>query len=337
MQQGRNWPRPIFHIGYHKTATNWFQKHFYPAVEGHRFVDRKLVRSTLLGGSPLAFDAAAAREALGIDGGEPVIICEEDLSGVLHNAGLGSNYIAKEQARQLHALAPDAQVVIFVRSQAAMAASCYLQYLREGGTASARRYLFPESYRHLGNVRPLKVPRFDFTQFDYDRLVAHYDSLFGRANVHVFAFEAFARDRDAFLDRFARTLGFTRPQLAGAARPNESYRRGLIPLARFMNLFTARSVAEKWTLVHLPYWYTVRKYLLEQLNRLAVFGRRPRPRDVLGDDICSWIEHRFAEGNRALAGRMGEDLAALGYCLTPRRDSPPPTPARSPLLAWVRN
>src|SRR5438094_3185299 len=153
--------RPIFHVGVHKTATSWFQKFFYPRVEGHRYINRRVVRGALLGKSPLAFDAAEARRQLGLDAGPPAIVCEEDLSGILHNGGLLSNYVAKEIASQIAAIAPDSRIVLFVRSQPAMAASCYQQYLREGGTASIRRYLFPEEYLFLGTVRPLKVPRFD--------------------------------------------------------------------------------------------------------------------------------------------------------------------------------
>jgi hypothetical protein len=31
----------IFHIGYHKTATTWFQKRFYSLVEGVNFIERE--------------------------------------------------------------------------------------------------------------------------------------------------------------------------------------------------------------------------------------------------------------------------------------------------------
>ena len=50
-------PRPIVHIGHHKTGTTWFQKKFYPRVSGYRFIPRELVRMTLLAESPLAFAA----------------------------------------------------------------------------------------------------------------------------------------------------------------------------------------------------------------------------------------------------------------------------------------
>src|SRR5690606_32375639 len=124
-----------------------------------------------------------------------------------------------------HAVAPEARIVIFVREQVAMAAACYNQYLREGGTGSVRRYLFPEDYRHLTKMRPFKTPRFDFAQFDYLGLVDHYDRLFGRGNVHVFAYEALARDRGRFIVAYRAALGLEGGEAAEGDRPvNASYR-----------------------------------------------------------------------------------------------------------------
>lgn len=332
----RNRPPPIFHVGLHKTGTTWFQKRFYPNVPGHRFVNRRVVRSALLSKSPLAFDAKAARKELGLDKGDPAIVCEEDLSGVLHNGGLLTNYVAKEIASQLHAIASDAKIVIFVREQAAMAASWYQQYLREGGTASVRHYLFPEDYLFLGKVRPLKVPRFDFSAFDYDRLVAHYDRLFGRSQVFVFAHEQFARDPDAFLADFCRKLGLTIPKALDLNPLNSSYRAALVPVARALNVFSRREVADKTTLLHIPYSFKAREFVLEKLNRLPLFGPVRSPESLLGRETIAWIRQRFAESNRSLQQRMGIDLAALGYSTgTPKRAVERPT--RSGLLKWTKN
>jgi hypothetical protein len=329
--------RPILHIGAHKTASSWFQKKVYPAALSHRMADRILVRRTLLGGGAYDFDAGAARQALGFDTGEgPLVICEEDLSGVLHS-GFASTYVAKETAARLHDMAPEAQIVIFVRAQPAAALSHYQQYLREGGTASLRRYLFPETYRHLGKSRVFKFPHFRFAQLDYRGLVEHYDSLFGRPNVHVFAYEQLARDRDGVLDRMENLLGLVvdRSRLS-SQRVNDAYRRGLLPVARAFNLFTNRSIAYKSTVVHVPYWYPVRKHLLRQLNRVPVFGRPPRADAFFGPDILEWIQGRFWANNVWLAERTGLDLGAMGYpVIAPDRQVE--RPGRPPLLAWLRN
>lgn len=330
--------RPIVHIGLHKTATSWFQQYVYPAAEKYRFVDRRLLRSVILGTPALAFDADAARRALGLDrSGAPPILCDEDLSGVLHNGGLSARFAVMAVAQRLHAVAPDAQVVIMVRAQPTLAASTYQQYLREGGTASPLRYLFPEEYRHLGHARPLKAPRFDFSSMDHHLLVEHYDRLFGRENVQVFAYEEFVADPAAFLRAFRARLGFSMEgEPPVGRRANASYRRGLMPVARFLNLFTERQVADKRVLVHVPYWYTVRKRLLEHLNKLPLFGRTPAPERLFGGEAVRWIDWRFAAGNRLLAERMGSDLAALGYPMI-EPSVPPAKPKRPAWRAWTKN
>ena len=332
----KNRPPPIFHVGLHKTGTTWFQKRFYPNVQGYRFVNRRVVRSALLSKSPLAFDATTARKELGLDKGDPAIVCEEDLSGILHNGGLLTNYVAKEIASQLHAIAPEAKLVIFVRNQVEMAASWYQQYLREGGTASVRHYLFPEDYLFLGKVRPLKVPRFDFSAFEYDGLIAHYDSLFGRERVFVFTHEQFARDPGAFLAEFCRKLELPMPSSLDLGRLNSSYRASLVPLARALNLFSRREVADKTTLLHVPYSFKAREFVLEKLNRLPMFGRVPSPEDLLGRDTVEWIRQRFADSNRKLEKRLGLNLAELGYATEPPA-APVEKPRRSGLLQWTRN
>lgn len=329
-------PRPIVHIGVHKTATSWFQQHYYPFVRSHRQVDRIAVRRAFLAPTAFGFDAAAARRALALDdaGALPALICEEDLSGVLHNGGLTSALIAKEVGVRLAAAIPDAQIVIFVREQASLAAACYQQYLREGGTYGPRRYLFPADYRHLTRERPFKTPRFEVSQFAHAGLVGWYDALFGRENVHVFAYEAFARDRSRFLDAYRAALGLEVAPLPPSPRVNASYGRWLMPVARALNLLTARSVADKRTLVHVPYWYPVRKRILDGLAGVPVLGRPPSPAELFGGEAVAWMRGTFAADNARLAARMGVDLAGLGYALAA---PPAPRPERPRLLAALRN
>lgn len=325
--------RPIVHIGYHKTATSWFQDAVYPQVDGYRMVDRGLIRRTFLGGDAFDFDPAAARTALQMDTGlPPPILCEEDLSGFLHQ-GLASGYVAREAARRLHETLPDARIVIFVRAQPSAAVSWYLQYLREGGTASIRRYLFADAYAHAGHDRPFKLPRFDFSQIDYAGLIRRYDALFGAQNVFVIPYESLSRDREGTLRAMSERLGA--PLAARSTkRVNGGYRRALMPLARAANLFTERAVPGKTTLVHLPYWYVVRKALFAQLNRSPLFGRTPKADTLLDQQTRDWIAQRFATSNRWLEQRIGEPLAALGYPLDPP-PQPVDRPGRRLPLGWT--
>jgi hypothetical protein len=327
---------PIVHIGFHKTATSWFQAFVYPNVTSHRMIGRDLARSIFMDSDAFDFDPDVARARLELDGDRaPPLICEEELSGVLH-IGAASTYIAKEVASRLHATLPDAQIVIFVRAQADAAASWYMQYLKEGGTASARRYLFPDEYLFPGRLMRFKTARFDFSQLDYSGLVAAYDALFGRDRVHVFTFEELGRDRVGVLADMQHRLGF---ELSGeevpAERVNSAFRRGLVPLARAFNLFTGRQVANKRTLVHVPFWFRARLELLEWLDTAPLFGPRSTASSVFDAATRRWIEQRFARSNRWLAERTGRNLGALGYGVADE-DQPVPQPRRAALMRWAR-
>lgn len=320
-------PAPLIHIGVHKTATSWFQADYYPRVRNARFVDRVTTRRALLSGNGYRFDAREARTALGLDDGPRAVLCDEDLSGILHNGGIATTFLAASIAERIKAAAPDADIVIFVREQVSMAAALYHQYVREGGTGGVRRYLFPENYRHLTKVRPFKTPRFDFAQLDYQGLISTYDRLFGRDRVHVFPYEALARDRDRFLEDFATSFGLDLTPATGGRSVNASYRAGTLLLARASNLFTARSVSDKWTILHLPYWYPARKWLLKQVDRVPLLGPRRRAETLLGPEIVAFIRGEFAGINRWLMERSGADLAALGYAIDAPKVSAPKRPA----------
>ena len=294
------------------------------------------MRDTLLGGTAFDFDAAAARLVLCAEEPRPPLICEEDLSGTMH-IGLASGYVAKGVAERIAAALPEAQIVVFVRAQPSAALSWYVQYLRQGGTASARAYLFPDTHRHIGHGRPFMVPRFDLSQLDYRGLIETYDTLFGRDNVHVYAYEAFAGDRRGTIAAMCRTLGLELAAVDFDTRArNDSYRRALLPVVRAANLLTSRGAPGKRALLHLPYWYAGRKALIEQVNRIGLLGRRPTPAGLLGQQTLDWIAQRFAPNNRWLAERMNLDLRPLGYPLDPPTvPVDPPAPPR--WWRWTRN
>jgi hypothetical protein len=325
-------PKPIVHIGYHKTATTWFQRSVYPRVRNFAYVPRERVKRAFLGASALHFDPAATRRELELAPDRPPILCEEELSGYLHTGGL-MGFLSKEMAHRIKAVFPDARIVIFVRAQPEMIAACYQQYLRGGGTHAPRRYLWPSDSLRAAAAQPYKVPRFSFDHFDYDRLVAHYAALFGRENVGVYAYEEIQRDARGFLERFAKEQGLDLDLASlSLAKRNASYSRAIAWLARVLNRFTARTVSDKRHWVHVPFWYSLRRRLIEGLNASGLLGARARPEDLLGAQTIAWIGQRFAESNRRLAALVSWDLGAFGYPLDP----PPQAVDRPRRPAWLR-
>jgi hypothetical protein len=306
--------RSIVHIGYHKTASTWFQRVYYPEVRNLRYVDRLLVKQAFLGHSGFHFDPDLARKELGMSApDEPVILCEEGLSGYIHNGGL-YGFLSLEMARRIRLALPDARIVVFIRSQPDIISACYQQYIRGGGTYRPRRYLHAADYLHGAIAAPYKVPRFSFDHFDYLALIRHYEELFGRESVHVIAYEIFRRDSRAFLEDYGRRLELDLDLNALDLKPkNASYSLPIVQIARVLNRFTYRTVNDKRFWVHIPGWYSTRRFILETINGTGWLGRTPSPEALLGADEIRQIEERFREPNRQLAEHTGLSLGELGY------------------------
>lgn len=305
--------RAIAHVGYHKTATTWFQKRFYPAVKSHAYVPRREVQSIFLKPSAFHFDAFSAQETLsGMGDRLPPIICEEELSGGVHTGGMAGS-LSKDAAGRIRAAMPDAEVVIFLRNQIEMAAALYMHYIREGGTHSPKRYFFPERYRKDVARHSFKYPVFSFDHLEYIGLVEHYESLFGKGRVHIFAYESFRTDPVPFVRMFAERLGLEVDWgKVDFEAENTGYGANAIRLARLLNRFTYRSVLDKRFCLNLLS-NKFRSELPRMLNRSRLRGQRPTPERILGPELLGYLRERFVPTNRRLSERYGLVLSELGY------------------------
>ncbi len=307
-----NGRQAIVHIGYHKTATTWFQNQLYPRVTSHRYIARDRVKEGLLNPHAFAFDPEAARAHLELSHPVPPILCDENMSGSFRTGGL-MGAMSKEVAERIHQVLPQAQIVVFIRNQVEMAAAAYAQYLKKGGTFGPRRFLFPARYRKGARRQPFKRPLFSFDHFTYLGLIRHYRHLFGTDHVHVFTYEAFRQDLSSFLTHFTAELGLTvdldAPEFALA---NATYRHRTLALARLLNHFTAKWDADKRHLLPILPSKTFDP-ILRGFNRTPLAGRRLAPEELLGSDIVAFINAFYAETNRALAAETGLPLADYGY------------------------
>lgn len=304
---------PIVHIGYHKTATTWFQKNLYPFVRNVSYVDRRLVRDAFLNVTAFTFAADRARHELRTS--KRPIISEEDLCGYPENGGLLES-LSKDIASRIHATYPYAQIVVFIRSQLDMIRSTYLQYVRTGGTRSLHHFLFPYQHEGIYRRRWYKKPMLTLEHFDYQHLLRHYRQLFGAANVHVFCYEAFAADRLAFVSNFAVRFGLDidAGQLNYGVR-NESLGMITLQLARMLGPLTILPIIPNW----LP------KASLKVLNKTPLAGPRMTNQRLFGERFGSELRTYFATGNQALVEEFGLPLPEFGYPLPPPRH-----PARQP-------
>lgn len=303
----------VVHVGYHKTASSWFQRNFYPHVRSHRYLrDRDLIKEALVVPHAFAFDARTAKAQLGLDTGGPVIVCEENLSGSFETGG-HQGALSKELAVRVHKILPRARIVIFVRHQVDIIASAYAQYVKRGGTHRPRDFLFPGRYRKGPWRDPGQKPLFAFEHFTYVGLIRHYRGLFGADRVHVFAYEDFRADPREFVAAYARTLGLAvdLDQLDFRSA-NTAFRHRTLRLSRAFHHLTYGSVADKRCLVPTRHYRTLRT-LLERFDASRWAGRKLSSREILGPEIVAFIEQFYARSNRVLAAETGLPLAEYGY------------------------
>ena len=326
--------RAIVHIGYHKTATTWFQTCFYPFVRNARYIPRAAVQGAFLEDTAFHFQPERALEKLGAKADEKVILCEEGLSGYIHNGGYAGCF-SKEMAHRIKAGLPDADIVIFVRNQPSIIAASYQQYVKGGGTHSVRRYLFAESYVQGARREFAKCPRFTFEHFEYAPLIAHYQDLFGKDRVHVFAYEAFKAAPQKFLADFAARLGLDAglKDLSGSTS-NRSYGLPTMWIVRVLNMFTNRTVLDKHYIVHVPFWYAIARGIGIALNQLPLLNWSPGPRRLLGPRVHEWIAQRYARANAELKALTGLPLEDYGYRLTPPEIALP-KPGATAFASWM--
>ncbi|NBC47987.1 MAG: hypothetical protein GVY22_08350 [Gammaproteobacteria bacterium] len=303
----------LLHVGYHKTGSTWFQKQLYPYTQSHCYIPRRPVQEALLMERGFDFDPDRARDILtAASDSSPLIICEEELSGNPHSAGMYGAF-SKVVSERLQSTFPDSEVIIFIRNQVDMTAALYRHYLREGGTHSPQRYLCPDRWRNDVRRHPFKYPVFSLGFLDYRGLTQHYRRLFGDSRVHIFAFELFRDDPRSFVAAFVERFGIKVDITRLDYRPsNQGLSRNAMVAARFLNHLTYRSVLDKRWIGPLIS-NKIRSNLPLWLSRSPLSGPRQSASDLLGARLVAEIEEHFATPNHELAQQTGLPLKALGY------------------------
>lgn len=299
----------VIHIGFHKTATSWFQKQFYPKVENFKyFSNRTLFRKELINPDYFVFDANNARKIILNTDISNTVICEENILSGLRV----SSVFSVVMAQRLHKVFPEAEIVIFIRSQPQRIASAYLYYLKEnGGTYSPKKFI----KKHFD--LPNQKGSINFHHLEYHRIIEYYQELFGKQKVHVYIYEDFAKNNLDFISRYSNEMGFDVDyKTLSFERENQGLRNGLIPLARFLGGFYYSPIIHKSVFIRVPFAEGFAKRGLRILNRFSCFGKKPNAQNLFGNiiynDICSF----YRESNRILIEKHGLTyLNEFGYPL----------------------
>ncbi|HVP29445.1 MAG TPA: sulfotransferase [Myxococcota bacterium] len=188
-------------------------------------------------------------------------------------------------ARRIHAVLPEARILLTVRSQLAWLDSNYRWYLP----------LLPPGRARFQDFLDTLEGRFALDAGHFDRTAEIYASCFGSERVLVLPLELLERDEPASLARVCGFLG-----VAALPYPEERKNRNRGPEIAFDALpRAAGSVAER---------------LRRRLGHLLPRALRDAPRDgVLRPSERALLAAHYSAANARLARRLGVDLGALGY------------------------
>ncbi len=302
---------PVIHIGYHKTGTTWLQRKLFARAElGYRRIRLTQGDLDLYRVHDFDFDASLCRAEMSSklerckrEGLIPVVSMMR-LSGNPHAGG----YDSRTLADRIAAVFPGARVLLVIREQRSMILSTYAQYVKMGGPCSLRGYLLtPDDSRR---------PGFRFEQFRYDRLIAHYQGLFGSERVLVQAYERFRDEPQPFAETVAAFCG-------GKAPPPEAegavLNRSLGPLAlsllRWLNPFVNADSLNGWSPYASKWLNKPARLLVDGVDRLTPRAVKDSIQERWRGIIEAETLGRYEESNQRSAALTGLDLGRYGYRL----------------------
>ncbi|UGV40305.1 hypothetical protein J7W08_09485 [Methanococcoides orientis] len=302
---------PIIHIGYHKTGTTWFQNNFYPKITNIQYIDRNFVQNLFIKERSFHFDENEVKKNLSTNfiNSKRIVLCEEELSGNIHSGGL-HGCLTKEMSYRIKAVFPNGKIIIFIRNQIDMITSIYLQYLKKGGNYNINEYLY-HTYTHNN-----RFPLFSFEHLNYIQIITHYETLFGKENVHVYLYEDFLKDNDQFIKNFASefNLEYSFKDMDFSKR-NIKYKRCTFHLSKLLNSFTKHDVLNKYYLINVPYLYDISRTILKKLDKALYFDKAVDNESVLGNGNIKYIKKYYKLCNNELKSKYKLDLDYYDYPL----------------------
>lgn len=293
----------VIHIGYPKTASTWLQDEYFPKVKNYHFVSWREVNNQLVFSDSLNFDPEEIKKHF-IDKMKcsKLLLSSEHLTTAINFGWHFGNY-SIANAYKIKAVYPNAKIVIFIRKQQSLICSAYLQYVKNGGTYSFKKWAYSGK-------------NFSFKHLLFTPLVELYDSLFGVENVFVYLYEDFQNSPILFLERFNNDLEIEIDLKTISLKPiNRALRKRTVPFIRFLNLFFSDPLGQKFYLIHIPGMGSISKQIMKRINRSRLLGVYLSDKNMLTPKDIDYIRDFYADSNKKLSKRLGVNISDYGYFL----------------------
>ena len=233
----------FIHVGFHKTATTWFQNQFFPqhpqvvqlGKNPHTRLPEDIALNKKLQSEPdLSFSTEECRELVKrIERKKPLDgkvygLSNEGLSAGRDWFGSSPLYVADRLKKVFKD--HDVKIIIGIRNQPAMLESLYSQHVKQGGTLSLKKLLFSpnptsQALRH---------------KFLYHEFIKYYQQQFGKQNVHTYIFEELQKKPQKTTNNICDFLNIKRLNLPKTAKKkNLGLSKPSIVIQRFLNIFVS--------------------------------------------------------------------------------------------------
>ena len=307
---------PLVHIGLHKTGSSLLQRALFsepmlgflqPTHKAELLNNAFVLRDPGESADPVSMEelyrwhdqANAQRKVLALS--------HERLSGYPASGG----YDQLDIASRIREAFPNAKVLVVVREQRSVLLSMYLQSISDGSSLSLKRFLSPPE----PHIR--RQPGFRFSFYEYDKLIRHYISLFGRGQVKVLPYEWLTVCPDKFAQELSHFSGAQSleetPVLDVLNTPmNPSLPLAFQLLRRHANLIFRTQLSNFGVInVSSTTLHSMVKKIRGLTTPLHIFDKplKQRYKTLIREKTTG----KYAASNAATSDLIGIDLGELGY------------------------
>lgn len=300
---------PVFHVGFHKTATKWLQRTIFSSEELGFYSPWKVGVGEVLDAFVCPRDGSFSRhEALKVFSNEIASANERGLRPVISNEDLcgypvRGEYYGHQVAHRIHQVFPNAKILIGIREQKSMIFSMYQQYIRQYGSFRLEKYLGVDNF--INENRALFKPE----HLEFHLLVDTYQHLFGAKNVLVLPLEMLRQDRIVYLANLFRFFNFEASLPEDSGVLNASWSGLTLALRRRANAFLPSRPPGKGP----GFFHRGANHLCYGMEHIAPSWANRAIEQKWKKVINGFVNGKYCESNSRLEGMTGLNLLEYGY------------------------
>lgn len=307
---------PLYHIGFHKTATSLLQNNYFKEAHGYHPVDRVSLLSLFVQKFGAGYLTVAEKTALqdskiaADKAGHVLVLSHERLLGYPSSGA----YDRLAILRRLKQASPDAKIMVVIREQKSWLYSMWKQTLIDGDHRSLKAFL-QQQHRYDPTRR---IPGFNDAVIDYLELHETLVAEFGSANVLMIPFEHLRKSPDSFyaaIQKFSGAQGPTSPPYNEQVNTSKSIfhllvMRGLHRLVFRTTLSPCGIIPTHGFIGKGVYQLTLR--VLRILDYVTILNFRAKTHKAV---IARHCDEKFTRQNIELSKRLGRDLSEIWILL----------------------